>query len=248
MWNSNIACVALVFALGLIPIATNIVCDDSNSALSSLIVAYTVRVLFFDTAVPRRSVIWQSMHGKYLIIPGPVLQVSLVHGFSRLHAGLTSSPDVRIYFRLVTRNSEIRSIVLMTTRASVIAGDVIVLLVTWLKTWRTYRMASGVNMKVSLSYLILRDGMPISQLVSPFCVVDVWHRYYILRVCSANTICAAIYQLIDHSQHSSRSEHPSNPRLRSGEHPALSSTLKVSISHLACTSPSSRNSSLSTCS
>ena len=133
------------------------------------------------------------MHSKYCIIPGPVLQVSLVHDPNRLHAGLTSSPDVRIYSRLVTLDTEITPLVLMTTRASVIAGDIIVLSVTWLKTWRTYRMASGVNMKVSLSYLILRDGMPISQLVLPFRVFDVYHRHYLLRVCSAATVCATIY-------------------------------------------------------
>ncbi|KAJ3556423.1 hypothetical protein NM688_g2035 [Phlebia brevispora] len=46
----------------------------------------------------------------------------------------------------------------MTTRASVIAADAIVLLVTWVKTWHTYKTASRVDVHVPLSYLILRDG------------------------------------------------------------------------------------------
>lgn len=46
----------------------------------------------------------------------------------------------------------------MTTRAAVIAGDAIVLVVTWVKTWHTYKIASSVDLQVPLSYLILRDG------------------------------------------------------------------------------------------
>ncbi|KAI0685094.1 hypothetical protein BC835DRAFT_1421587 [Cytidiella melzeri] len=48
--------------------------------------------------------------------------------------------------------------VAFTTRGSIILADVIVLVVTWVKTVGTVREASRINIKVPLSEILLRDG------------------------------------------------------------------------------------------
>ncbi len=51
-----------------------------------------------------------------------------------------------------------RSSVLISTRSSVILGDILVLIVTWYKTYSTWKTAASVAMKASFSTMILRDG------------------------------------------------------------------------------------------
>ncbi|KAI0747406.1 hypothetical protein C8Q74DRAFT_1374441 [Fomes fomentarius] len=47
---------------------------------------------------------------------------------------------------------------LISTRSSVILGDILVLIVTWYKTYSTWKTAASVAMKASFSSMILRDG------------------------------------------------------------------------------------------
>ena len=48
--------------------------------------------------------------------------------------------------------------VLILTRASVVLGDVLVIGVTWYKTYNTWKTAASVAMKASFSTMLLRDG------------------------------------------------------------------------------------------
>ena len=50
------------------------------------------------------------------------------------------------------------SAVLILTRASVVLGDVLVIGVTWYKTYNTWKTAASVAMKASFSTMLLRDG------------------------------------------------------------------------------------------
>ena len=45
------------------------------------------------------------------------------------------------------------------TRLSLITGDVIVLILTWMKTYRNAREALNLQMKVRVTTLLLRDGI-----------------------------------------------------------------------------------------
>ena len=49
-------------------------------------------------------------------------------------------------------------VVLILTRASVVLGDVLVIGVTWYKTYNTWKTAASVAMKASFSTMLLRDG------------------------------------------------------------------------------------------
>jgi hypothetical protein len=51
-----------------------------------------------------------------------------------------------------------QKIVTYLARGTLILADVIVLVVTWAKTYRQWRQGRQLNMPVSLSTLLLRDG------------------------------------------------------------------------------------------
>ena len=44
------------------------------------------------------------------------------------------------------------------SRASIIAGDIIVLVCTWIKTFRQWRSSRQVDMKVSITSRLIQDG------------------------------------------------------------------------------------------
>lgn len=46
----------------------------------------------------------------------------------------------------------------ISTRVPVIIADIVVLVLTWCKTWATVRMAREHNVKTPLMNLLLRDG------------------------------------------------------------------------------------------
>lgn len=46
----------------------------------------------------------------------------------------------------------------LTTRISVIIGDVLVLAVTWMKSAQTYREACRLNIRAPLAAMLFRDG------------------------------------------------------------------------------------------
>ena len=48
--------------------------------------------------------------------------------------------------------------VLFLTRGAVVAADLLLLLVTWMKTYRHWRQARDAHVKVSMSTCLLRDG------------------------------------------------------------------------------------------
>ena len=45
------------------------------------------------------------------------------------------------------------------TRASVIAGEVLVIVLIWIKTFRQWRESQNLGIPVSVASLLLRDGM-----------------------------------------------------------------------------------------
>ena len=45
------------------------------------------------------------------------------------------------------------------TRTSLIIGDIIVVVLTWMKTYKTLREALNLQIKVRLTTLLLRDGI-----------------------------------------------------------------------------------------
>ena len=49
-------------------------------------------------------------------------------------------------------------LVLFATRAAVIAADVLVLLITWQKTWDIVRQSADLEERMALSEVLLRDG------------------------------------------------------------------------------------------
>lgn len=49
--------------------------------------------------------------------------------------------------------------VLISTRTSVILTDVFVLLITWYKTYGIKKTVAEANIRISLSSLLLRDGL-----------------------------------------------------------------------------------------
>lgn len=60
----------------------------------------------------------------------------------------------QIYFTRFT----LPQLVSLTTRISVVIGDVIVLIVTWLKTARAYREAQRLNLESPLATMLFLDG------------------------------------------------------------------------------------------
>ena len=56
-------------------------------------------------------------------------------------------------------NSHFPYIVEHATRASLIIGDIIVLILTWMKTFQNVREALNLQMKVRVTTLLLRDGI-----------------------------------------------------------------------------------------
>lgn len=67
---------------------------------------------------------------------------------------VSRSPDLTV---LITNS------VLIASRSCVIVTDVLVLVITWWRTYGTRKAAAEANIKVSLSTLILRDGEPLLQ-------------------------------------------------------------------------------------
>lgn len=58
----------------------------------------------------------------------------------------------------------IRHTVLFITRGCVFAGDLLTLVLTWIKTFRQWREARTLNMRLSISTCLLRDGKSILKL------------------------------------------------------------------------------------
>ena len=52
-------------------------------------------------------------------------------------------------------------LVLFATRAAVIAADVLVLLITWQKTWDIVRQSADLEERMALSEVLLRDGQSL---------------------------------------------------------------------------------------
>ena len=50
-------------------------------------------------------------------------------------------------------------IVSVATRACMIVSDAVVIVVTWLKTWSTVRMAKRLRVNMSFTSLILKEGI-----------------------------------------------------------------------------------------
>ena len=50
-------------------------------------------------------------------------------------------------------------VVSVVTRSCMIVSDAIVILVTWIKTWSTIRIAERLNVKMSFTNLILKEGI-----------------------------------------------------------------------------------------
>ncbi|KAI0708036.1 hypothetical protein C8Q76DRAFT_800315 [Earliella scabrosa] len=58
----------------------------------------------------------------------------------------------------LSMSEELYLALLILTRASVVLGDVLVIGVTWYKTYNTWKTAASVAMKASFSTMLLRDG------------------------------------------------------------------------------------------
>lgn len=78
-------------------------------------------------------------------------------------------------------------LVTMSTRGALVLADAIVLVVTWVKTFGHWREAQRLNLRVSISTCLLRDGNP------PFRFV--FHRFLTLRLPGQvhGTFCAYFY-------------------------------------------------------
>ena len=50
-------------------------------------------------------------------------------------------------------------VVSVVTRSCMIVSDAIVIVVTWIKTWSTIRIAERLNVKMSFTNLILKEGI-----------------------------------------------------------------------------------------
>ena len=101
----------------------------------------------------------------------------------------------------------------ITTRLSAIIADILTLVLTWSKTWATYREARAIQMKVPLITLLLRDGEVL------FCCC-IRHSAYVLEQ-GASTSGKMTAQLVlrysdDYSQMPDDNSYLSNAKLPHG--------------------------------
>ena len=64
---------------------------------------------------------------------------------------------------------------LLFTRGSAIAVDILVLLITWTKTFQHWRQLHQISLGASVSTLLLRDGMCLISLTISYLFTDYWY-------------------------------------------------------------------------
>ncbi|OBZ73195.1 hypothetical protein A0H81_07323 [Grifola frondosa] len=65
------------------------------------------------------------------------------------------------YCQAVPNMTPKRKKLVIVTRGAMLVGDVLVIIVTWMKTYRTVRLTADVGIRVSFSRLLFRDGASI---------------------------------------------------------------------------------------
>ena len=79
----------------------------------------------------------------------------------------------------------------LTTRIAVITADVLVLLVTWSKTAKSYREARRLGISAPLVTLLFRDGEWMIVIVYPFYILNRTCRDVLLRVSLSHSLNTA---------------------------------------------------------
>jgi hypothetical protein len=82
------------------------------------------------------------------------------------------------------------------TRGSSILGDVIVVAITWAKTFKQWREGKRLNVHTSISTLLLRDGedaVAKTELVESLTLIQLCSRHMVFFVCLSHTTYHSIF-------------------------------------------------------
>ena len=153
IWGRSWLLFSVILVLGLAPVAT-------NAVRSSVCSFQDLRLIHQSTKQPIPHIIlWKS----HVLLPSVFLQKQKICEpfFFQLQYGLIQRLDIHrrksFSFRVTQLMNHNLEVVLMT-RVPVIVADVLVLILTWVKTYSQVMNARKAGQTMSVSLCLLRDG------------------------------------------------------------------------------------------